>query len=352
MIIGIVIIVVAVPEGLPLAVMISLAFAIGQMLKDDCAVKKLASCEIMGGADNICSDKTGTLTNNSMEVVKMYVGKDIAIPVKTAKRQLNLIESDSLNKQHWNLIATSIATNVPPSHAGPTDLAMIELVERSGENCDSIRTNHHPAKDEFVRFSFTSIRKRMTTLTKNHGVDEFDRRAQIKGASEYVLKACSHYIDVDGERKTKNDDMTAKIKQIIQSYAKQALRTIAIGYKDLSFDSNNAKFENPEGEPIKDMEKDGFTLLAILGIEDTVRSEVPQAVADVQGAGVTVRMVTGDNVDTAKAIAEQCNIITKEELTNPHICMEGPHFYEICGGLKSYIKDGKKKEEVRDFAKF
>lgn len=100
------------------------------------------------------------------------------------------------------------------------------------------------------------------------------------------------------------------------------------------------------------MEKDGFTLLAILGIEDTVRSEVPKAVADVQGAGVTVRMVTGDNVDTAKAIAEQCNIITKEELTNPHICMEGPHFYEICGGLKTVIKDGKKKEEVRDFAKF
>lgn len=186
----------------------------------------------------------------------------------------------------------------------------------------------------------------------NHGVDEFDRRAQIKGASEYVLKACSHYIDTDGERKVKNDDITAKIKQVIQSYAKQALRTIAIGYKDLSHDSANPKFENPEGEPIKDMEKDGFTLLAILGIEDTVRSEVPKAVADVQGAGVTVRMVTGDNVDTAKAIAEQCNIITKEELTNPHICMEGPHFYEICGGLKTVIKDGKKKEEVRDFAKF
>lgn len=84
LIIGIVIIVVAVPEGLPLAVMISLAFAIGQMLNDDCAVKKLASCEIMGGANNICSDKTGTLTNNSMEVVNLYIGgKDISIPVKT-----------------------------------------------------------------------------------------------------------------------------------------------------------------------------------------------------------------------------------------------------------------------------
>lgn len=84
LIIGIVIIVVAVPEGLPLAVMISLAFSIGAMLEDDCDVKKLASCEIMGGANNICSDKTGTLTNNRMETVQMWCGKDIKVPVKAA----------------------------------------------------------------------------------------------------------------------------------------------------------------------------------------------------------------------------------------------------------------------------
>jgi magnesium-transporting ATPase (P-type) len=132
-IIGIVIIVVAVPEGLPLAVMISLAFAIGQMLNDDCAVKKLASCEIMGGANNICSDKTGTLTNNSMEVVSMYIGgKDITIPVKTKTPKLDLTKTDGLTAEHWNLIATSISCNVPPAHAGPTDLAMIELVQRQG----------------------------------------------------------------------------------------------------------------------------------------------------------------------------------------------------------------------------
>lgn len=100
------------------------------------------------------------------------------------------------------------------------------------------------------------------------------------------------------------------------------------------------------------MEKEGFTLLAILGIEDTVRAEVPSAVASIQEAGVTVRMVTGDNVDTAKAIAVQCNIIKESDINNPNICMEGPHFYEVCGGLKAFIKDGKKKEEVKDFAKF
>lgn len=83
LIIGIVIIVVAVPEGLPLAVMISLAFSINAMLKDDCDVKKLASCEIMGGANNICSDKTGTLTNNEMETVRMWAGRDIEVPTNS-----------------------------------------------------------------------------------------------------------------------------------------------------------------------------------------------------------------------------------------------------------------------------
>jgi len=95
-IIGIVIIVVAVPEGLPLAVMISLAFAIGQMLNDDCAVKKLASCEIMGGANNICSDKTGTLTNNSMEVVKMFMGSEIDVPVKGTSPELQLVKDGKI----------------------------------------------------------------------------------------------------------------------------------------------------------------------------------------------------------------------------------------------------------------
>ena len=103
---------------------------------------------------------------------------------------------------------------------------------------------------------------------------------------------------------------------------------------------------------VNEIERSGFTLIAILGIEDTVRSEVPDSVQRIQAAGVKVRMVTGDNVDTAKAIAVQCNIITKEDLTNPKICMEGPDFYKDCDGLKEYVKNGKKKQEVRNFAKF
>lgn len=151
LIIGIVIIVVAVPEGLPLAVMISLAFSIGQMLKDKCEVKKLASCEIMGGANNICSDKTGTLTNNVMEVVQLYSDKNYDMPptVMTEKDENGEVKISAegkltklpvpcdLSKLGFNAnfkekLIEGICLNVPEDKLSPTDEAMTYLM-RAGE---------------------------------------------------------------------------------------------------------------------------------------------------------------------------------------------------------------------------
>jgi magnesium-transporting ATPase (P-type) len=151
LIIGIVIIVVAVPEGLPLAVMISLAFSIGQMLKDKCEVKKLASCEIMGGANNICSDKTGTLTNNVMEVVQLYSDKNYEMPttVMTEKDDKGEVKISAegkltklpvacdLSKLGFNAnfkekLIEGICLNVPEDKLSPTDEAMTYLM-RAGE---------------------------------------------------------------------------------------------------------------------------------------------------------------------------------------------------------------------------
>lgn len=104
---------------------------------------------------------------------------------------------------------------------------------------------------------------------------------------------------------------------------------------------------------MKNIEKEGFTLLAILGIEDTVRQEVPDAVSRIQAAGVTVRMVTGDNIDTARAIAVKCNIIGKEQLDDDEVCMEGPAFFDTVGGLKKVkLENGKEKEEVGNMRRF
>jgi len=109
-----------------------------------------------------------------------------------------------------------------------------------------------------------------------------------------------------------NDGVKQNLDTIINEYAKQALRTICLAYKDISPNENGPNHDLPEAEEVKDIEKSDLTLICIFGIMDIVRQEVPGAVKQVQRAGVTVRMVTGDNLVTAKAIAVICNIITKE----------------------------------------
>lgn len=139
-IIGVAIIVVAVPEGLPLAVMISLAFSIKSMLKDNNDVKRLASCEIMGGANNICSDKTGTLTLNMMKVTKIWAGKNIVIPqtmvdAKDMSKMTPISWPDFFgdNKNTPRNIELNIACNTA-EQTGATDRAMVELLERARTN--------------------------------------------------------------------------------------------------------------------------------------------------------------------------------------------------------------------------
>lgn len=129
----------AVPEGLPLAVMISLAYSQGKMLKDQNDVKKLAACEIMGGATNICSDKTGTLTLNSMKVARVWVGKDIELNTDQDenKKMKPIAPLEIFTEIHWRMLEASIACNVPLEY-GATDKGMVDLLERGGTDMYAI----------------------------------------------------------------------------------------------------------------------------------------------------------------------------------------------------------------------
>lgn len=361
-IIGVAIIVVAVPEGLPLAVMISLAYSIERMLRDQNDVKRLASCEIMGGANNICSDKTGTLTLNQMKVTNVWAGKDITIPQTMDGDQMSKLNQNDYfqSANHPMHICQGISCNTPPQ-AGATDKAMIEFVERFGVNIPEVRNKFLPK--DYTYFPFSSKRKRMSTIIENtDSNDGYNKRIHIKGAPDLLINACSHYMTADGQIQEINDAIKQTVGNVIENYAKQALRTIALGYKNLSPNENGPKHDLPENEDIKDVEKSGFTLVCVLGIMDIVRPEVPQAVLDVQRAGVTVRMVTGDYIVTAMAIAEQCHIIKKEEIGNEQVCMEGPAFYELIGGIfckncnqksqECSCEPEKRKEVVYDNKKF
>lgn len=225
------------------------------------------------------------------------------------------------------MLTTTISCNIP-DNCGPTDLAMTNLLHRAGVAIHDIRKEHGCPEERFIRFPFTSGRKRMSTVTQNHGNSGYDKRIQIKGASEIVCRACSHYIDQYGQRLPRDDTVFQTVSDHIKTYAKDALRTVAVAYKEIEEGEHGDRHDEPVDEAVKNIERDGFTLISIIGIEDTVREEVPDAVKRISEAGVTVRMVTGDNIDTARAIAVKCNIIRPEQLDDDEVCMEGPSFYD------------------------
>jgi len=374
-IIGVAVIVVAVPEGLPLAVMISLAYSQGKMLKDNNYVKKLAACEIMGGATNICSDKTGTLTLNKMQTARVWVDKDIQLNLdQDADGNMTKLDSATIfPSTHWPLLEISIACNTPDD-CGATDRGMIDLLKRCDTQIDDLRTKYKVgSKDNFIRFEFSSNRKRMSTIISDAtGQGDYDKRLLCKGASELVLAECSHYIAADGSRNPITDEKEKQIKDIIELYASNALRTIGLAYRDVGRDDfgGEGKHDSPASETgaVKDAEKkdaggNGLTLVAVLGIYDIIRSEVPDAVDTCQRAGVTVRMITGDNLITAKAIAEKCLIITEAQKADPDICIEGPEFYKAMDGLMCMVckedvpidckcEAENRKERVKNFEAF
>lgn len=192
-------------------------------------------------------------------------------------------------------------------------------------------------QDPLIRFQFTSKRKKMSTVITNVKDNEYnyDKRLHVKGAAEIILSSCTHYINEDGEVEKLDESMRDFIlTSVIEEFAKKALRTICLAYKDLR--PNEGGLSHDEDAPDKFnkvIETSNLICLAVLGIRDIIRPEVPDAVKTCQNAGVRVRMVTGDNKITALAIAKECGII--HDSNPPDDCvMEGPEFYEKVGGLK------------------
>jgi Ca2+ transporting ATPase len=282
LIVGITIIVVAVPEGLPLAVMISLAFSVKKMLEDQNFVKRLASCEIMGGANNICSDKTGTLTQNKMNVTDIWAGKDIAL--KTDDNLAGKFKWEQItdnNEKIKKLLQEGLCCNTSGTieEASATEKAMLLFMDGIGVNIEEKRNEFLP--HGFTRFHFTSKRKKMSTILQNVKDNEngYDRRIHMKGASEIVLGNCSKWMNQDGQINELDDGMKQHLLKIIESYAERALRTICLAYKDLKQNEGGPNHDEMHSDQVQhEIEHTGFVCYAILGIKDVIRREVPDAV--------------------------------------------------------------------------
>uniref|UniRef100_A0A803TA06 Calcium-transporting ATPase n=1 Tax=Anolis carolinensis TaxID=28377 RepID=A0A803TA06_ANOCA len=318
-IIGVTVLVVAVPEGLPLAVTISLAYSVKKMMKDNNLVRHLDACETMGNATAICSDKTGTLTTNRMTVVQAYIGdvhyKEIPDPDSIGAKTLDLLV-------HALAINSAYTTNVlPPEKEGglprqvgnKTECGLLGFVLDLKQNYQTVR-EQMPEEKLYKVYTFNSVRKSMSTVTKMPD-DSF--RMYSKGASEIVLKKCSKILNATGESRVfRPRDRDEMVKKVIEPMACDGLRTICVAYRDFP-SSPEPDWEN-ENDILSDL-----TCICVVGIEDPVRPEVPEAIRKCQRAGITVRMVTGDNINTARAIAIKCGIIHPGE---DFLCIEGKEF--------------------------
>lgn len=324
------------------------------MLKDNNLVRVLAACETMGNATTVCSDKTGTLTQNKMAVVAGTLGASFRFLKEAPSDREDLHDINQVEekapKQVLNMLNQSIALNSTAFEGkdengqdcfvgNKTETALLQFSRDIGsEHYDSIRNAYAVEQ----AFPFSSELKAMATVVRIQDPNDSSRtiyRAHIKGASEILLERCSSIVSLQPNnyrdathahdvrtRKLTSEDRT-RLENIIQSYATRSLRTIGIGYRDFEQwpPANSIQVGDEIEVPFEDLVQDSqVTLLGIVGIEDPLRPGVKEAVKDCQQAGVFVRMVTGDNLTTAKSIAKQCGIYT-----TGGVVMEGPVFRNL-----------------------
>jgi Ca2+-transporting ATPase len=357
-IVTVTIIVVAVPEGLPLAVTLALAFATTRMLKDNNLVRHLKACEVMGNATTICSDKTGTLTQNKMLVVAGTLGTSSRFggtvdpnqssgngKGKQAQRRESGEDTpiedvpvrevvSSLSSEAKTLLTHSIAINstafegesngIQTFIGSKTETALLQFAKDYLGMGSVAQARSNATVVQLIPFD--SKRKCMGVVVK---LENGKYRLYVKGASEILLARCTETIrdpTKDASSSTMGVENRQTLTNLIDNYASRSLRTIAMVYRD--FDKWPAKGARiVEGEKNEAVFEDIFrsmVLLSIVGIQDPLRDGVLEAVQTCQKAGVIVRMVTGDNIVTAKAIAVSCGIFSEGG-----IAMEGPTFRKL-----------------------
>ena len=365
------IIVVAIPEGLPLAVTLSLAFSIKKMMDYNNLVRKMHACETMGGANYICTDKTGTLTKNEMSVFKVLTGSSISelqqnlemedvgkLEVKGNKEEKLIREEYTTifkNEKFWEALKVSIAVNVDASikkleqeningdreiceTKNKTDKAFIDFLYRFKSPISVEKEKYLKNESTYKQFPFDSKRKRMTTFVQSKDFPT-GYRLFSKGGGENARVFCKYFLDPNtGEKKSLDDGISMKIKQSIEEFNKDKLRSLYIAYKDIT----KEEFDNPEklGKDNKLIDQYDLIFLAVFGIRDSLRDGVKEAVRKCHEASVNVVMVTGDNIVTATAIAKDCGILGEDvDLKNlgPNDIEEDPELMNNNAKKEEYI---------------
>ena len=299
--VAVTLVVAAVPEGLPMAVTLSLAYSMRRMLQTNNLVRKMHACETMGATTIICTDKTGTLTQNQMQIHQTNF--------------LGLNEAQELdNSEFANLVKEGIAVNstasldlsgdAPRVLGNPTEGALILWLRNQGVDFAKLRSD----AQHLAELPFSTERKYMATVVKSSCLGK--NILYVKGAPEIVYGLCKQSV---------GDLTKSKLDAQLLAYQNQAMRTLGFAYQvmeegDEAFDAQKVLAKN-------------LTFLGFVAIADPVRSDVPAAVGECLKAGINVTIVTGDTPGTAREIGRQIGI-WNEQSTERNI-ITGPEFAEL-----------------------
>ena len=358
-IIAVTVIVVAIPEGLPMAVTIAFAFSVDKMKKEHNLVKHLDKSEAMGNVNNVCTDKTGTLTLGVMRIAAFFI-EDEDIRLNRAK-----VQDENLRDIIWNCMFKNI-TCVETTNEKGEKILNGDMTEKA--LFTYLKENNYPLdgekKGKYVLPFKSDYKYMMNIFEEKDGYILY-----AKGAPERVSPFFTKYRTKGGQEENFEehaDDLTNKQAE----YAEDSMRTLIFGYKKLTQEEiTKAREENPEDD-LKFFQKlaKGLCFAFMVGIRDNNREDVPEAIRKCHHAGITVRMVTGDNINTAIAISKDVGIIEPHQAgeckniaayyrkfvqekpdeaqrgiqtgENP-IALEGEIFRVICGGItKNPGKDG------------
>ncbi len=263
---AVVIVVAAVPEGLPMSVALSLSLAMRKMTRANCLVRRLIACETIGSATTICTDKTGTLTKNQMEVVAAPFGE----PVMAANLPSTTAEWITLNAALNGTAHLEEREGKIIVIGNSTEGALLRWLREHAVNYRQVRAEYQVTRQHL----FDGNRKRMSTVVRIGG----KHYLLVKGAPEILAQLCTSSPDLSG----------------VSSLASRAMRTLAFAHREIDGDDDHETH----------LIWDGF-----VGIRDHLRENIPESVATCQQAGIKVRMVTGDNPETARAIAAESGIM-------------------------------------------
>ena len=324
-ILAITIIVMAVPEGLPMAVTIALAYSVEKMRKENNLVREMAACETMGNATDICSDKTGTLTQNVMSVIDVFVSERITSVEKSVPEKI--LHDENCAEMCRDVAINSSATpdwkvDIKLQTGNRTEMALLTFARKMKIDYKDFRPSGRVVKVK----PFSSDRKRMTTVYED---DNGDKWLLVKGAPEMIVRDCDRYRDTNGTKKI-TDEWLEKLRENVLEYI-CGKRARAIGVCKVKLPSGF----NLEGGgfDLYGTENRNMEFLGVFGIMDPIRLDVPNAVLTCKKAGVITRMVTGDNTMIAEAIAKKCGILPTNGDLPEYSVMEGAEFRKACGGL-------------------